>query len=192
MTMLGNVACADVTFGDGVVTLREYPFPAASVVDRPVLHVARIRDVDPAACPPEIRTVDGETLFIVKALEPDLAAFAERNGIPQVRRPDAWGLLLEPFLDTSFTDEDARASIDALAEMGVGRDEARRVRRRVGRMMLAYNAIMWDWADLGLADLLTAAAWRPDLLVLRGRARDFYAWAMEIADRPTTRHVDGR
>lgn len=68
-----------------------------------MLRVSQIRDVDPASCLPEIRTDDGEMVFVSKADESQLAEFADRNGIPVVQRPDVWPRHLEPFLDAKWT-----------------------------------------------------------------------------------------
>ncbi|MEJ9078639.1 hypothetical protein WKY82_09485 [Gordonia malaquae] len=177
---------SEVHFADTVMMFAHYPFRAASVISDPTLHTSQIRDVDPTSCPPEIRTVDGETLFVAKADEPLLAEFAERNGIPVVHRPDVWPRLLEPFLDTEWTGDSQRSARELLLDVGIEPGEARAVRLRVWRIMRAFNAIMWDEWNLSLYDLLLASTWFPTRIRRKHRP-EFYNWAMELADRPTSR-----
>ncbi|MFE9633167.1 hypothetical protein [Streptomyces sp. NPDC006463] len=162
--------------------------PAAdAAAPRQVLPVAAVRDADPAASPPELRTVPGDTVFVSSRDTARLERFCAENRIPVRRRPDIWGDLLEPFLDTSFDGRHQSETLDRLARNGVGRAEAVRIRERVGPLMAAFNGVHQDWCHLGLADLLDAAA--SDLVPagLRVRPQDraaFRTWAMEIADRP--------
>ncbi|MFJ6782710.1 hypothetical protein [Streptomyces yangpuensis] len=152
-----------------------------------VLPATAVRDADPTASPPELRTVAGDTVFVDSRDTAALERFCAEHRIPVRRRPDIWGDLLEPFLDTRFDDRHHTATLDRLARGGVGRDEAVRIRRRVGPLMAAYNSLHWDWCHLGLADLLAAAASDHVPAELRVPPQDraaFRAWAMEIADRP--------
>ena len=173
-------------FDHQVITFPSYMHPSASVSRNPVLAATRIRDVDSVGYPPEIRTTTGETLFVAKEFGPELAAFAERNGIAEVRRPGVWNPLLEPFLDTSFDKSDDDATRARLLAYGLAPGEIDVARERVAPMMTEYNAIMWEWVDLGLSDLIAAsAAWHRRSAGARLRRADaFYCWAMELADRP--------
>jgi hypothetical protein len=150
------------------------------------LDAVAIADADPAAAPPEIRTVSGEIVFISAAQRAQLERFCQVNDIPIRTRADVWGDLLEPFLDTEFTAEDEAATLSRLLWAGLTAAEVARVRARVGPLMRAYNAIHWDWFHLGLADLLDAVITislpeheRMEL----GETASFYAWAMQIANR---------
>ena len=61
--------------------------------------------------------------------------------------------------------------------------------------MLAYNAFYWDWAHLGLSDLLDALTTDSlpgylhaglhveEIRAELGETASFYAWAMRIANR---------
>ncbi|WP_159425183.1 hypothetical protein [Streptomyces sp. TLI_053] len=120
--------------------------------------VAVVRDADPAAAPPEVRTVTGEKLFVPAVQRAELEEFCRRHGIPVVCRPDVWGDLLEPFLDTEFTPARRAATAAALARVGLDEAAVAGIRAEVGPLMVAYNSLHWDWAHLGLADLLDAAS----------------------------------
>jgi hypothetical protein len=167
------------TFRRYWMTFREYPFPPASVYPRGRVAYAAIRDVDPSAAPPELRTHDGETLFISGQQSDEFRATIARAKLTIVRRVDVWDLLLEPFLDTQFDREHERRTIATLTSLGVSRNEALRIRASVRRPMLAYNALMWDWVHLGLCDLLYAL--RDSMS--RTDYTSFYRDAMELADR---------
>jgi hypothetical protein len=149
------------------------------------LAATAIRDADPAATPPEIRTVSGETLFVPAEQRGQLERFCRANQIPIRTRADVWSDLLEPFLDSEFTPEDDAATLRRLLRAGLTAAEVAGIRARVGPLMRAYNAIHWDGFHLGLADLLDAVATislperdRAEL----GETASFYAWAMRIAN----------
>ncbi|MFF7586192.1 hypothetical protein ACFZCK_01720 [Kitasatospora purpeofusca] len=131
-----------------------YPGATAAV---DVVPVAAVRDADPTATPPEARTVTGETLFFPAARKAELEGFCRTHGIPLVSRPDVWGALLEPFLDTEFTPRRRAATALALARVGLDEAAVADIRAEVGPLMLAYNSVHRDWCHLGLADLLDAA-----------------------------------
>ena len=147
-----------VEFGSGVITFGSYPFSAASVYPRGRVAVADIRDVDPDADPPEVRLHRGETLFVSAQPREELRAFCEGNGVPVRRRPDVWGDLLEPFLDTEFRPEDDARTAARLARVGLDAATVAGIRADVGDAMVAYNfdSGLWDWVHLGLSDLLQA------------------------------------
>ncbi|MEU5064884.1 hypothetical protein AB0G95_12735 [Streptomyces virginiae] len=170
------------------------PGEDASVPAR-VLGAAAVREADPDAAPPEIRTLAGEIVFVSSVHQAGLRRFCEVNGIPLRVRPDVWGDLLEPFLDTSFTHRERMANLERLAAVGLDAGETARIRERVGPLMAAYNSVHWDWNHLGLADLLEAAFGTlvPEELRIPPRERDaFRGWATGIAnradgERPTAR-----
>jgi hypothetical protein len=153
-----------------------------------ILPTTAIRDADHTSPPPEIRTRTGETLFISSVQATDLEHFCHRNQIPLQRRPDIWGDLLEPFLDTEFTAETQTATLSRLHTCGLTPSDVAEIRTKVAPMMRAYNAVHWDWVHLGLADLLDAATtpWIPE--THRPTQADlpaFTAWAMKTADLAT-------
>jgi hypothetical protein len=171
----------DVAFGEREIVFARYPYPGAAVFPRGAVAYADVRDVDPAATPPEIRLRGGEVLFVPATERAALAGAAAAHGLPVVRRFDVWAFLLEPFLDTEFDRDAQELTLTRLAENGVPRDEALALRRRFAKRMLRYNALHWEWAHLGLTDLLDASA--PRLPFLRPRFERLYREAMEIAAR---------
>jgi hypothetical protein len=178
----------EVRFGEDHICFLSYDFRGASVHPRGMVTPARIRDADWTAIVPEIRTVLGETLFVPRERKADLEAFCRRHGIAQAVRPDTWEDLLEPFLDTRIGPEQERATIDRLRAAGFAPEESTGIRRRLTRLMLAYNfdAMVWAWAYLGLFDLLNAAnapVIDSALQAALGDPAAFYEWTMAIAER---------
>ncbi|MCX5661439.1 MAG: hypothetical protein NTW19_17290 [Planctomycetota bacterium] len=179
----------EVEFTSSGIVFHEYPYPPASVHRDGHLPYSAIREVGDWG---DIWTQRGEVLFVPGAQKEDLAAAAERNAIPLVRRVDVWELLLEPFLDTTFDADYQERTLVTLERNGIGRDESRRIRRRLRGAMISYNITsgLWDWIGLGLSDVLDAKMgirvgsavpwWRRISL---GRDETFYWWAMEIANR---------
>jgi hypothetical protein len=172
----------DVEFRPDAVVFDKYPFPGARVHPSGSVPWSEVVEVDPEAAPPELR-VAGETLFISATHKDELRRAAEAHGVPIVSRYDVWDLLLEPFLDTTFDDE--TGTLELLERNGVSAEEVRRIRDAVGKRVLAYNSVLWDWVHLGMYDLFLAH--RPNavtrLVGADGEFRELYRWAQEIAQR---------
>ncbi|USX53039.1 hypothetical protein [Lentzea sp. HUAS12] len=175
-----------VTFGPDHIVFAAYEFPWASVHPHGLLPASAVRDVSVSG-QPEIRTVLGETLFLSPQDSSGLAEFCLRHGIPDVVRFDVWGNLLEPFLDTTFSAEASAATCARLHSAGLSQDLIDSIRERIAPLMRAYNfdSMLWEWADLGLYDLLSAVNGRlvpASLPAALGDPAEVYRWAMEIAD----------
>ncbi|MGI5507147.1 hypothetical protein [Lentzea sp. CA-135723] len=174
-----------VTFGPDSIVFAGYRFPWASVAPHGVLRAADVRDVSTSFAPFELRTVAGETLFLTDSA--GLKAFCARHDVPEVVRFDVWGNLLEPFLDTSFGSEHVAATSARLHGVGLSPSAVDSIRERVGPLMRAYNfdSMLWEWAHLGLYDLLDALSGTlvpAALPAALGDPGEVYRWAMEIAD----------
>jgi hypothetical protein len=171
---------------DGIVFAR-YPFPPASIYPHGRLVYSSVRDVDPDAGPPEVRTHQGETLFISAEHATEFRTAIAEAQLAVVRRVDVWDLLLEPFLDTEFTADDQERTMATLQRLGISRLEVSEIRRSVQNSMLAYNGMLWDWVHLGLFDLLIATRWPIAWAgfvhrLFPKRYGRFYWRAMELAD----------
>ena len=174
----------DVEFRPDAVVFDKYPFPGARVHPSGSVPWSEVVEVDPEAAPPELR-IAGETLFISATHKDELRRAAAEHGVPVVSRFDVWDLLLEPFLDTTFDSEAQAGTVELLGRNGISPEEVRRIREAVGKRMLAYNSVLWDWVHLGMYDLLQAH--RPGSATRDPQPeREFvalYRWAQEIAQR---------
>ncbi|NEW41811.1 hypothetical protein GV794_14050 [Nocardia cyriacigeorgica] len=184
MTLQATFTGDRVCFGDDHLSAADLP-----AADREVL-ATEIRDADPTAISPEIRTRAGVTLFVSATQREELDGFCAAHSIPIRRRFDVWAELLEPYLDTEFADDEHRATIARLELAGIPADEVAHIRERVGPVVHAYNVKVWEWVHLGLPDLLEAATTRFVPQHLRaglGDLTEFRAWTMTVADRPVDR-----
>lgn len=184
----------EVTFADGHVFFPAGHLSRIGGTFDGTLAATEIRNADPAATPPEVRTLSGETPFVSAVQNEELEQFCRASQIPLRKRPDIWGDLLQPFVDTEFTPEHEAVTRGRLNRAGLTDSEISQIRAKVGPLILAYNAFHWDWAHLGLADLLDAltivslpgylhAGLRvEELRAELGEVASFYAWAMSIAD----------
>ena len=179
----------EVVLAEEHISFLRYDFRGATVHPAGKVTAEQVRDADWKAMSPEIRTTSGETLFLPRAQRAELERFCVRNGVARRFRFDAWGDLLEPFLDTRFEPDEERATLTRLHEAGFSAREVTEIRRRLTPLMHAYNfnAMVWEWAYLGLADLLNAAnapVVAPAVRTALGDPPEFYTWTMMIADRP--------
>ncbi|WAL64945.1 hypothetical protein ORV05_29075 [Amycolatopsis cynarae] len=178
----------EVSFAEDHILFLRYDFPGATVHPTGTLTARQIRDANWILSPPEIRTTLGETLFVPHAQQAQLEQFCLRNGIAGKQRLDIWSDLLEPFLDTEFGPEHVQATDKRLRQAGLSGEEVAGIRRRVTPLMHAYNfdSMLWEWVDLSLYDLLSAATGPlvdPGIQAALGDPSAFYNWAMEIAER---------
>ena len=175
-------------FQNDGLRLPDYSYPSSSIRPDGTLPLAVIRDADPTSAPPELRLITGETIFVSAVHRHELERFCGEHGISLVRRPDIWGALLEPFLDTEFTTSDQERTGAMLLRFGLDSQQVDEIRSRVRPVMRTYNfeSMLWDWTHLGLSDLLDGLMGEMGCERHRLSADDFattYSWAMELADR---------
>lgn len=165
---------------------RAYPFESASIFPNGLLPWHAIREVVPSGIPPEIRTYQGEVLF-VNALQKDvLIESAQIHDVPLVQRVDVWSLILEPFLDTEPDEPMKLYTQRKLAENGISEKYCAQLRERFAPMIHAYNfdTFLWEWVHLGLYDLLSAHKMFHKYLSPADQYFNIVYWeAREIAER---------
>lgn len=170
------------------IFFQNYMFKAASVYPSGLVSYTHIEEILPSAIPPQVRTKNGEILFVSAEQKQELEEAAKINQIPSVYRVDVWAYILEPFLDTEFNPEEEEATLRLLEENNISRQECEKVRAFISDAMYSYNITsgLWEWAHLGLYDVLAALS--GDLSGHRHKLseedfRNFYYYSMEIAKR---------
>ncbi len=137
----------------GQLRFLRYPFaPARCTVARP----ADLLGYWPGTNPPSLVLRSREIVFWPAARKIELENWCRQHGISPIAPEDVWSLLLEPFLDTQHSPQWQAACLDRLLRCGLDEQEVVRLRRRVERRMLCYNALLWEWVSLGHYDLLEA------------------------------------
>lgn len=159
----------------GSLTLPGYPFPRRATRRLERADIVEVIDWFPLA----VLTRAGEFLFVSREQLDNLKAFCAATGIPFTNRFDVWGCLLDPFLDTEFSEEFQRATDTRIEECGLSREEIVAIRAEVESPMLRHTARTWEWQHYGLYDVLYAV--KPVLPAGRAKWRAFYGRAMEIA-----------
>ncbi len=179
-----------IIFYKNHLEFQNYEFPVASVWQSPHLKAENIREIHlNHRAPPEIITQQGEVLFVSATQRPYLRLFAQINQIPDVDILDVWSLLLEPYLDTEFSEEYQQRTHQLLNKSGFSPDEINAIRERVGSNVLNYNTLLWEWVHLGQYDLFHAF----DLSnKANGETQEFYAWANQIALRGHSLDIQAR
>lgn len=165
----------------GRVTLPRYPFPRLKTRVLERSDISEIIDWHP----PAIVTADAEVLLVTRLEIDALKAFAKQHDVPFTQRYDAWGDLLDPFLDTEFSSEVQEATRQRLKKRGLLTDaEIDAIRVKVEKPMLRLTYYTWEWVSYGLDDVLMMM--KPWPLIGRVKWRVFYAQAMEICLRGET------
>ena len=167
-----------VVIGKKTITVKGYPFEPSIAYRYKVFEIHEITEIDPDSFPPTI-LAKNELIPIPSKQKSVLMQFAANNGIPTIHRPYIWDWILEPFLDTEFTDETKTRLDGFLAEYGLGSQEVRTLRQEVETQMLKYNfdTMLWEWVSLGLYDVLRAMRTNYD----KKHFEDFFRRAMAIA-----------
>ena len=157
-----------------------YPFEPAIVYPEKEIFYHQIEEIHVKQYPPTLK-IGKELIFVSKSLENQLIAFTGRNQINLSERAANWELITEPFLDTTFTEEQTEATARMLERNGFSRGEITGLREEIGRQMYKYNfdTLLWEWGVLGLMDVLSAM--KPKLK--KEVFRNFYWRAMEIEQR---------
>ncbi|MFW9842982.1 MAG: hypothetical protein ACFFEV_00215 [Candidatus Thorarchaeota archaeon] len=149
-----------IKFFEDAIGFKKYDFPPSTVYSRIGMKkvlAEKIDEIDLQGAPPTLK-VDNELIFISAEHRSELESFAKRNNIEIRARFDIWDAILEPFIDTEFTPEDAKQIQENLEKYGLGEETVQKWRERVKEAMIAYNfgTGLWDWVHLGQWDMLNA------------------------------------
>jgi len=167
-----------VTFDGQALRFSDYPFRPASVFPSGAVTAGQVAEVN-LESPSQVRLKSGEILFVGHSDKSALLSFVNRFDVPRRRRLAVWGALLNPFVDTTFTQSEIDGEFHWLESLGLDRETVTRWRREVTIAMVAYNfgTMLWDWAGLGLYDVLRAQ----QAHVGRSEFARFHARAMTLA-----------
>ncbi|KEQ25874.1 hypothetical protein [Paenibacillus tyrfis] len=181
----------DVQFIENQIQFQKYPFQASSIYLNGSVTSEDISEILITRCPPEVRLKSDEVLFVSAVHKGSLEMFAKSNKIPIVSRMDTWSFICEEFLDTEFSDK-YKEKVDRLLENeGLDRNFVNETRQFLYTPMMAYNSIMWDWAHLGLYDVLMAISgqfpYGEKVKFTDEAFHDFYWKAMKLVMRERNR-----
>ncbi|MEM7367867.1 MAG: hypothetical protein AAF587_04655 [Bacteroidota bacterium] len=139
------------------ISINNYPFEPSVVYPNRFLAPHEIHSVCWEAYPPMIRIAD-EVIFLHRNQKDSLQQFANAHALPTFKPTYNWNRLLEPFLDTVITEQMDLRLTTFLMKHGIFQSEIDQIRKEVGPAMYAYNfdSMLWEWADLGLPDVLSA------------------------------------
>lgn len=164
------------------IKISKYPFEPSSVFPEKEIYASEIRAICWDSHPPLIR-IKNEVIFITREYSNDLKEFTKRNNIATFEATRNWDWLLEPYVDTLFTDERDLRLTELLKKNGILKQEIETIRNEVKEQMFKYNfdTMLWDWSGLGLSDVLGAMR----VNYTKEQFADFYNRAMEIQLRTT-------
>ena len=174
------VTFGEVAFINDYIEISNYPFKPASIYPSKKIRAENISDISIISSPLTLR-LNNELIFISATLKNDLCKYANDNTIKIVERTFNWDFILDPFLDTEFSNEDEKRTTNYLLKNGITVEEITEIRTLVKDQMMKYNfdTVLWEWVSLGLSDVLQAM--RPKLD--ESNFYDFYWKAMDIALR---------
>ncbi|MBD2699234.1 hypothetical protein IC229_01210 [Spirosoma sp. BT702] len=175
------ISIPDILIEGTSLIIPSYPFKPSIACRQDRFIATDVMNIDVSAAPPAIR-VNNELIFISAKHKDDLVLFAEANQIPIVRRDDVWDGLLEPFLDTEYTDVTHQRIVSWLATYGLTEEIITSIRDEVGKQLYAYNfgTMLWEWVHLGAFDVLCAMR----STYSAEQFADFYRKVMDIALLP--------
>lgn len=151
------VSMGALTIGSDFLKVENYPFEPSRVFRQPVLPASHIDEISLKSCPPAIRVRD-ELIFLRSDRRAELELFAHNNNIKVVERATIWEWILEPFLDTEYTEDTDQRLTELLNRYGLDAERVSALRAEVKTQMLKYNfdTMLWEWVALGASDVLRA------------------------------------
>jgi hypothetical protein len=159
------------------IIIEDYPFLPSFVNYKNHIEASEIDEICYKSYPPLLK-IKNELIFIGKEKQEELKQFAERNNIQIFTTSGNWDMLLEPYVDTEYTEENNSRIYKRLNENGITNSEIEKIRTEVEKQMLKYNfdTMLWDWVNLGLLDVLSAMRVKYN----KAEFEEFYFRAMEI------------
>lgn len=167
-------------FLDDAIIINNYPFEPSIFFTKSKIDLNDSFEICYETFPPFIK-IANEIVFITSEKKDELKSFALRNKIPIFKSPANWDYILEPYLDTEFSEEQIENSNEYLNKNGIGTSELKTIRNEVGKQMMRYNfdTMLWEWVNLGLSDVLSAMRKKYN----KQQFEIFYFKAMEIEMR---------
>lgn len=125
--------------------------------------------------------IANDIVFVSAEKKDKLRDFAESNKIKLTEHSWNWDWVLEPYLDTEFTQENEQRVLERLVENGIEKQEVDQIRAEVAKQMHKYNfdTMLWDWSSLSLIDVLSAMRAKYN----KNEFKVFYKKAIEIDKR---------
>lgn len=163
---------------EDLLRIENYPFEPSIAFKQAVFSADQIKDISYKLFQPSIR-IKEELIFLPTEYRRELEVFATTNNIKVVDRPFIWEWILEPFLDTEYTEEMDQRLMGFLGDYGLTTNEVKSLRAEVGAQMHKYNfdTMLWEWTVLDASDVLRAMRTKYS----KNEFRDFYARVMKIA-----------
>jgi len=162
------------------IQISGYPFKPSTVYPSRTIKSNEIDAVCWDSYPPAIKIKD-EYIFISREHSEKLKQFAERNKIKIFKTIWTWQWILEPYLDTEYTEENNSRLDELLSKSGILSEEVESIRGEVKDQMIKYNfdTMLWEWGGLGLEDVLAAMRTKYNEV----KYEEFFRRAMEIQFR---------
>lgn len=159
------------------IKISNYPFEPSSIFPEKVINANKITAISWNSYPPLLR-MDNEVIFISREHSDQLRTFAEKANIKTYEATRNWDWLLEPYVDTEYTEETHHNLKKLLEINGISNEEIIAIRDELKEQMFRYNfdTMLWDWCGLGLPDVLAAMK----VKYTKEQFSDFYNRAMEI------------
>lgn len=172
------VSTGELTIGNDFLRIKNYPFEPSIAFRQTTFIPQEIEEIDFKSYPPTIRIKD-ELIFLATEKKSELGEFANKNGIKTVERKEIWGWILEPFLDTEFTEETNQRLFRLLENYGLTTEQVKALRAEVEIQMLKYNfdTMLWEWGGFSACDVLKAMRTKYD----ENKYREFYRRVMAIS-----------
>ena len=172
------VSMGKLTIGNDFLRIENYPFEPSIAFRQAIFNSQEIDEVDFKSYPPTIRIKD-ELIFLTAEKKLELEEFAKRNNIKTVERQRIWSWILEPFLDTEYTDEMNQRYSRYLENYGLTTEQVKTLRAEVKIQMLKYNfdTMLWEWCEFSACDVLRAMRTKYD----ENEFSAFYKRVMTIA-----------
>ncbi len=168
-----------IIFHPDSIEIKQYEFQVSNIRSSPVIPIDQINEVNLNTFPPSIVINHNEVIFIETRYKVDFIKYVKDKKLKVNNRFDIWGAINEDFLDTEFTAQHKKRTLNNLEVNGIQREEVEDIRKEVEDIMQGWAAIAWEWNYLGHYDLLLNK--KQSFLLLF--PREFYWWSMEIALR---------
>ena len=119
---------------DSKIKISKYPFEPSSVFPGKEIYAHDIKSISWDSYPPLVR-IDDEVIFISREHSDKLKQLAIRNKIETFEATRNWDWLLEPYVDTEYTDKTDQRLTDLLKKNGILKEEIDKIRREVKEQM---------------------------------------------------------